>query len=425
MTSRRAARQLDRGPTEETADAATAEHGNGLTAASPRQPRGRDTVERGERRRHAQLTEPWLTPRRLFALVAVLVLSYAAVTVVVALRTILTMLLVAVFLSFALEPAVQWLSARGMRRGFATGLVFLLALLVGAGLIAGLFPLVYGQVAELVRDVPVNLLRLETAAPDLPIVRDLAEDSAVRDRVNEFVATFEEGLGDQLQSFLLGAASNVVSIGATALGVVAQVATILLVTFYLVADGPRARQTLARPLPPHRQREAVAIWELAVAKTGGYLYSRILLAVISAVATIIFLLALGLAYPVPLGLIVGVSSAFVPVVGTYIGGTVLVLVALLDDPTKALWSLGFLVLYQQVENYLLAPRIQAHTMDVHPAVAFVSVLVGGTLLGAVGALLALPATAIIQALLSASLRRHELIEELGEGVDIEERLKEA
>src|SRR5688572_32795124 len=95
---------------------------------------------------------------------------------------------------------------------------------------------------------------------------------------------------------------------------------------------PRLRRTLARPLPPERQREMLAMWELAVAKTGGYIYSRVLLAVASGVAHLIVLLILGVPFAVPLALFVGVTSAFVPVVGTYIGGVLAVLVALVNDP---------------------------------------------------------------------------------------------
>jgi len=246
--------------------------------------------------------------------------------------------------------------------------------------------------------------------PDLPLIGGLSEDGAALDSV-------PQGSGDlqaRLRDLALGAAGSVVGLGATAAGLLFQLSSVALITFYLVADGPRARRVLARPLSPERQREMLAIWELAVSKTGGYIYSRALLAIICGVATTLFLLLIQVPYPVPLGLFVGFSTVFIPVVGTYIGGALPVVVALADDPPKAIWTVLFLAAYQNVENYLIAPRIQSQTMDVHPAVAFVSVLVGGTLLGAVGALLALPATAIIQALLSTYVRRHQLIAELAE-----------
>jgi predicted PurR-regulated permease PerM len=354
--------------------------------------------------------EQWLTPARLLTLVGVLVGTYLALVIVRALRGVLIMLLVALFLSFAMEPAVQWLNNRGVRRGLATGVVFILALLITGGIIVAMIPLVVEQVSDLIVSVPRSVEDLNRLAEGLPFAPNVEVTSELRMEVQQFGREF----GDRIRSGMLGAAGNVVSLGATALGVVFQMLAIGLITFYLVADGPRLRQTLARPFPPERQREILAIWELAVAKTGGYIYSRVLLAVASAVAHLLVLIVLDVPFALPLALWVGVTSAFVPVVGTYLGGILLLLVALVNEPPDALWLLIFIAIYQQIENYLLAPSVQSRTMDVHPAVAFVSVLIGGTLLGAPGALLALPATAIIQALLSTYVRRHELIDELQE-----------
>ena len=131
-------------------------------------------------------------------------------------------------------------------------------------------------------------------------------------------------------------------------------------------------------------------WELAIDKTGGYLYSRALLALLSAVFHTVAFSLIGLDYPVALGIWVGLVSQFLPVIGTYLAGVLPVLVALLDDPIRALWVLGVIVVYQQIENYLFAPRITARTMELHPAVAFSAAIAGAALLGPVGAILALP-----------------------------------
>lgn len=354
--------------------------------------------------------DPWLTPGRLLTLVGVLVGTYCALVIIRALRGLLIMLLVSLFLSFAMEPAVQWLNNRGVRRGLATGVVFLLALLIFAGLVVAMIPLVIEQASDLIVSVPRSVEDLNRLAERLPFGPNIEVTSELRAEVMQFGQEF----GDRIRSGMLGAAGDVINLGATALGAVFQLLAIGLITFYLVADGPRLRQTLARPFPPERQREILAIWELAVAKTGGYIYSRVLLAVASGLAHLVVLMLLGVPFALPLALWVGITSAFVPVVGTYLGGVLLLLVALVNQPVDALWLLIFIGLYQQIENYLLAPAVQSRTMDVHPAVAFVSVLIGGTLLGAPGALLALPATAIIQALLSTYVRRNELIDELQE-----------
>jgi predicted PurR-regulated permease PerM len=97
-------------------------------------------------------------------------------------------------------------------------------------------------------------------------------------------------------------------------------------------------------------------------------------------------------------------------VGTYIAAAVPLLVALLEDPWKALWFLIFVIIYQQIENYLLAPRITARTMQLHPAVAFGAALAGGSISGLLGAFMALPAAAVIQSTISTYLKRHEVVE---------------
>ncbi len=350
----------------------------------------------------------WLTPARVLQLVAILIAAYCVLVVVRALRGVLVMLLVSLFLSFAAEPAVQFLARRGVRRGLATGAVFLVGLLVTAGMVVAMVPLFVQQVTDLIDSVPRSINDLNGILDGLPLIPSVEVTPELEVELRGLALEF----GERARTVALGAAGNVVSLGATAFAALFQLLAVGLVTFYLVTDGPRLRRTLARPLPPERQREMLAIWELAIAKTGGYIYSRLLLAFACGLAHLLLLLILGVPFALPLALWVGVTSAFVPVVGTYLGGVLLVLVALVNNPINALWVVAFIVLYQQLENYALAPAIQSRTMDVHPAVAFVAVLIGGTLLGGVGALLALPATAILQALLSTYVRRHSLIDEL-------------
>ena len=178
---------------------------------------------------------------------------------------------------------------------------------------------------------------------------------------------------------------------------------------------PRRRRTEAaagdlQPADARRARSASSgVWELAGTKTGGYLYPRALLALLSAVFHWIVFQSLGTAAPVALALWVGIVSQFLPVVGTYLAGVLPVLLTFLDSPVKALIVLIAIVVYQQIENYLLSPRITAHTMELHPALAFGAALGGAAVLGAVGAVLALPAAAMGQAIVSEWGDRHEVI----------------
>ena len=150
--------------------------------------------------------------------------------------------------------------------------------------------------------------------------------------------------------------------------------------------------------------------EIAIEKTGGYFYSRALLAGVSATVTWIVLSIIEIPFALPLALWVGVISQFVPVFGTYLGGILPILIGLLESPLQAVWVLAFILLYQQIENYLISPQITERTMALHPALAFGSAIVGATLLGAAGALMALPVAATIQAFVSTYFERHPLVQ---------------
>ena len=339
---------------------------------------------------------PRWVPRLLLLIVFTYFAALLALTAFRALRNIFLWLIAALFLSFALEPAVNWLVARGWRRGVATALVIFGSALLGLVAIAAMVPLVIDQVQELITKVPGWLDRASVYTE-----RWFGETLTSKE-ITDAIARAGRDVGE--------VASNVASVGAFILGLVFQVLTIGLFTFYLVADAPRFRRTVCSVLPPQRQREVLAAWEIAVDKTGGYLYSRLLLAAISSTITFIVLQVLGVPFAVPLALFFGFVSQFIPVVGTYFAAAVPLLVALLEDPWSALIFLIFVVVYQQIENYALAPRITARTMQLHPAVAFFAVLAGGAFSGVIGAFLALPAAAIIQATVSTYLTRHEVVE---------------
>jgi predicted PurR-regulated permease PerM len=163
-------------------------------------------------------------------------------------------------------------------------------------------------------------------------------------------------------------------------------------------------------LPPARQLEVLRGWELAIDKTGAFITSRVILALISAGFHWLVFALLGLPSSLALGLWVGLVSQFIPVIGTYIAGVVPALVALSVEPRTALFVVIAVIVYQQIENYLLQPRVTAHTLDMHPAVAFAAVLAGTATFGVSGALLALPFLATVQSFVSVYVARHSLVE---------------
>jgi predicted PurR-regulated permease PerM len=368
---------------------------NALPPLTPAQARGAEDVRRPLSQAFSGEMPTWV-PRLLLIVILSVFAAYAAFQLIRTLRDLLLWLVAALFLSFALEPAVNYLVRRGWKRGRATAAVLMTLFLVALVTFAAMVPLVIDQVSELVTRAP-SLINKASAYTNRWFGVQLQSKE-----LTSWIAEANKNVGDL--------AGRVAQIGALLLGMVFQALTIGLFTFYLVADGPRFRRTVCSVLTPRRQREVLQVWDIAIDKTGGYLYSRLLLAVLNAVMTFVVLTILGVPFAVPLALWMGFVSQFIPIVGTYIAAAVPLVVALLEEPRAALIFLIFVAVYQQLENYILSPRITARTMQLHPAVAFGAALAGGSIGGLLGAFMALPAAAVIQAAVSSYLTRHEVVE---------------
>ncbi len=330
---------------------------------------------------------------------AVLVGLWSTLVITRQLRGLLVQLVLALFLSFAMEPLVDRLSARGLRRGVSTAITMIAVALFFGLFLTAMGSLVASQVRQLADDLPGYVTSAERWVEGRFDI-DVESDDVI-DQLQE---------GGQASEYLSSLADNVVGVGAAVAGILFQLLTVSLFAFYLTADGPRVRRAICSILPPTRQHEVLRVWELAINKTGAFLASRFILAAISAAYHWIVFTTLGVPSALALALWVGLISQFIPVVGTYIGGVIPILIALAIDPTKALWVLLAVVVYQQIENYLIQPRVSAQTMNMHPAVSFFAVLAGTATFGAPGALLALPAVATVQSFISAYVERHEVVD---------------
>ena len=310
------------------------------------------------------------------------------------------LLLVALFLSLAIEPGVKRLIGRGWRRGRATG-VILLGLIAGViFFVAAIGTLVATQAADLLQNSDRYVTRT------VNFLNDTFGANIDAREVNDSI----QDPDGPVQEFIRGQQGEALKLSVTALGLLLQAFSVMLFTFYLVSDGPRMRRSICSRLEPRRQRVVLETWELAIDKTGGYLYSRALLAGFSAFIHWVAFQSIGTAAPVALAIWVGLISQFIPVIGTYVAGVLPILVTFIDSPVKALAVVLVIVMYQQLENFLISPRITARTMEIHPAISFGSAIAGGALLGPVGAVLGLPVAAMAVALASAYGERHDLIE---------------
>ena len=322
--------------------------------------------------------------------------AFYAVGVVRALGTLLVVLVVSLFAAFALEPAVNFMQRHGVRRGLGTAVMFAVVALMVAGFSAVEGAALASETDYLIDKAPEYIDDIGGWLDDTFGVQ--LEFETLKD---EFL------VGGGLQDLAGRFADDIVDVGATLVSTLFHVFTVALFTFYLVAEGPKLRRMLSARLSERRAAIVTEIWDLAMHKTGGYIYSRTILALISALVHWVAFLLLDVPSPVALALWVGVLSQFIPAIGAYIAGVLPVLVALLHDPRTGLWVLIVIVAYQQLENYLLSPRITAHTMEIHVALAFGSVIAGTALLGIVGAFLALPVAATAQAFISSWIARHQ------------------
>ncbi len=338
--------------------------------------------------------------RRTLVVAGVILATAATLFLVYRLRTLLFMVFVSVFVAVAVEPAVHFLEKRGWRRGLATGLVFLVAFALFVLFFVALAPLFVRQVNSLIDALPGYI----------ESITELISDTFDIDLSTETLQEEAAGLPD-----LLGGAGGtiiggVVSVTTGIASFLFFATTVALFSFYMVAELPQLQRTVLSTMNEERQRDALHVWDVAVEKMGGYIYSRLILALLSGLIAGVFLYILDVPFAVSLGLWVGVLSQFIPVIGTYLAMILPAVVALSSRGVSTmLWVIAFFVAYQQLENYLIAPRITKRTMEIHPAVSIGAIIIGSALLGPIGVILALPMTGIIQALLSEVRKHHEVI----------------
>lgn len=317
-----------------------------------------------------------------------------------ALRSILFMVFVSLFVTVAFEPPVHFLAKRGWRRGSATGLVFLVAFVLAVVFVWALAPLFVEQFERLIDSIPELVESFLLFLHDT-FGLDLAEIDP---------AEVGRNLLSSVQDLTGAVAGGVIGVAASVFSFLFFATTVALFSFYMIAELPQLQRTVLSFMPEAQQRHAIHVWDVAVEKMGGYIYSRLILAVLSATFTTIFLMILDVQFAVSLGIWVGVLSQFVPVVGTYLASILPVLVALsFNGLGTAIWVILYFVAYQQIENYLISPRITKRTMEIHPAISVAAIIIGGTLMGGIGVILALPMAGIIQAIIGESRRSYEVV----------------
>ena len=314
----------------------------------------------------------------------------------------LFLLLLAWLLGIAISPVVDILTKRGLKRGLSTFLVLLTLMGLIFTFIASFGQLLGSQLASLITQIPT-------------LIEGFVEWLNTSFNLKLDATSIEESLNisnSQIANFAQNIAGGIFGVVSSIFTFIFNIFTLLLFAFYFAADAPRIKRTIGSWLPTKQQVIFTTVWQVATDKTGGFVISRVILAALNSAFTSAFLLLLGVPYWLPLGLFTGLISQFVPTVGTYLGGVIPTIVAVVNDPKDGLFVIIFISVYQQIENYLFAPRISSLTMDIHPAVAFASVIIFAGFFGAIGALIGIPIAAAIISIVQTYGKRYELIPEL-------------
>jgi predicted PurR-regulated permease PerM len=353
-----------------------------------------------ETKREARRPPEWVRPTIVWTIAVVVAVGFGLVLLGV-LGTVVFYIVLALFFSFAMEPAVNYAHRKwGWRRGAATGLLLFLVLVLLVLLVLIFVPTLLQGAAAIAKKIQESAGDLEKWAGDHGI--DISTDSAQSGSAEA---------ADALQASSLHPLSAMLGFTMSLIGGIFAIFTVGMFIFYMVAEAPQFKRSVLSFFPRQKQEELLSVWEAAIDKTGGYFYGKLLLAVINGGLFYIMLRIVGVPGAAALALFQGVVAEFIPIVGTYIAAIVPLVVAFISVGTQGtIVLLIYVLIYQQVENYLLAPNIQGKTMQLHPAVAFGAALAGGAIGGLLWAFLALPFAATVQAAASIWIQRHEVVE---------------
>jgi predicted PurR-regulated permease PerM len=290
---------------------------------------------------------------------------------------------VAFFLALGLEPAASWFVNRRLPRWAATTLVFVIFLALMGAFVAAAIPPLVQQAVELIHQAPQYL---QQAQDHSSAVGRLNDGFHLQQRITDAI----NGSGGSV-------VTDVVSAGTAVFGAIADTLIVVVLTVYFLVDMPRIRTALYRLVPHTRRPRAILIGDEVFAKVGAYVLGNVLISVIAGVATFIWLTAFGVPYPLLLGIFVALLD-LVPVVGSTIAGVVVAAVALTVSLPVCIATIVFFVAFRLLEDYLLVPRIIGRAVKVPALITVVAVLIGGAVLGIVGALVAIPIAAALQLL---------------------------
>ena len=324
---------------------------------------------------------PFLIGMKAAAGVAV---AYGLVELLIKARSVLILIGLAFFIAAGLDPVVVWLTRHGLRRWAAVTIVIFALLALAGGFIAAAIPPVAAQTSTLVNQLPHYMHDLQNHSSTLG---ELNDKYHLEQRVTSLLST----KGSALVGGLIGAGQIVIS-------TVSSIVLVGVMSVYFLVGMPQAKLFIYRLIPHSRRPRVILIGDEIFTKVGGFVLGNVITSFIAGAGTFVWMLVFGIPYPALLGLLVFLLD-LIPVIGSTVGGAIVTLVALTVSLPVAVATLAFYIAYRLAEDYLLVPRIIGHTVKVPPLGGMVAIVIGGVVMGIIGALIAIPVAAAIQLIL--------------------------
>ena len=314
--------------------------------------------------------------------------ALVAITVLRALQSasqVFVLIIISLFLAMGLNPTVEALQARKLKRGSAVAIVVSSALLLVSLFVLIVIPPVFTQANELIDGAPqlIDALRNNSALSELN-----SQYGVIDTLEKKFQSLISDG------QIFTGAFGGVVGVGRTVLSGAFSALTVMVLTLYFLSSLPSVTKIFYRLAPASRRERVSKIGDAIISRVGAFVGSQVLIAALAAIFVFFLALGLKLPYAAALGMVI-LFVALIPLVGHFIGASIVILVALTESPTKALLALILYTLYVQIENYVIAPRIMKRSLSIPGLVTIVAALLGTSLLGLVGGLLAVPIAAAV------------------------------
>lgn len=307
----------------------------------------------------------------------------------------LVLIIVAFFIAAGLNPVVLFLEGRGLKRSYAV-IAVIIAFLGALGLfLVAIVPVITDQVAAITRNAPEWLDQLQENRR----VQDLNDEYEVIDKIRDYVAN-----GD----FLSAVFGGVLGVGLAVVGALFNAFIILVLTLYFLASMRSTTGALYSLAPASRRDRVSRLGDRVIAGIGGYVSGAFVVALCAGMSSLVFLFAIGLGeYAVALAFVVALLDV-IPMIGATLGAVVVTAIAFATDIKTGIICAIFFIVYQQLENYVIYPRVMSRSVDIPGAVTVIAALVGAALLGVVGALLAIPtAAAILMLVREVYVRRQD------------------